>query len=377
MIFLILFTINNLKTERNKIILFLFTPPPFGGGEMQGLILQNYFCEKENFIIYTVSRERKSKLTQGNVTIKNILFGFTWIYISIKKIIKHKPGKVFIILPQNFFPLLRNSVLIYFCKYLKIKIFAELPGTSFIFLDNKKFPQYNIGLSILKKIDDIRFLSESIKNLFLKYNFKKLSVIENGISIPENLKVNDDVFTLDTLNLLYVGSLEFSKGLLNIFKFLKIADENKLNVKMNLIGEWRYEEEKSVIDDFLKKNDISNYFVEHGLKYDDSKWEIVKKCAILLHPTFWDGVPFSILEAMGTGLAIVSTNVGGIPDTVTNGENGILLKENSPEKIFDSINYYYNNRDLLKEISKNNIEKFNNKFTKEVFLKNMEKWFNS
>ena len=143
-------------SKGNKILLLLFIPPPYGGGEIQGELLKKYFETKNNFIIYSVSRKKKNKKNQGKFNLSNILFGLKWIIFSCVKIIKIYPSKVYILLPQDFYPILRNSAIIYLCKILGIKIFAELPGTSFLFLDDKNFLRRRIGLKILRNINDIK-----------------------------------------------------------------------------------------------------------------------------------------------------------------------------------------------------------------------------
>ncbi len=50
-----------------------------------------------------------------------------------------------------------------------------------------------------------------------------------------------------------------------------------------------------------------------------------------------DGTPVSLLEAMSTGLPCIATSVGGIPEWITNGENGILIPPRSPEAVADAI----------------------------------------
>ena len=59
-----------------------------------------------------------------------------------------------------------------------------------------------------------------------------------------------------------------------------------------------------------------------------------------------DGTPVSILEAMSSGLPCIATSVGGIPEWITDGENGILVPPRSPEKVADAILRLSNNPDL-------------------------------
>ena len=76
---------------------------------------------------------------------------------------------------------------------------------------------------------------------------------------------------------------------------------------------------------------------------------------LLALPSRIETSPVVLVEAMASGKPIVAGNTGGIPEVVKNGRNGILVKPNENE-IANAILRLYNNEDLRKEISKNNVQ---------------------
>ena len=62
-----------------------------------------------------------------------------------------------------------------------------------------------------------------------------------------------------------------------------------------------------------------------------------RKADIFVTTSVSDGTPVSLLEAMSSGLPCIATSVGGIPEWITNGENGILIPPRSPEAVADAI----------------------------------------
>src|SRR5690606_23550060 len=68
------------------------------------------------------------------------------------------------------------------------------------------------------------------------------------------------------------------------------------------------------------------------------KIDLLKHCDVFILPSYSEGVPISILEAMSYGLAIISTNVGGIPSVVINNKNGILIEPGNKVMMVEAIN---------------------------------------
>lgn len=69
-----------------------------------------------------------------------------------------------------------------------------------------------------------------------------------------------------------------------------------------------------------------------------------------------EGNPISILEAMSFGLPIIAPSVGGIPDIVKNGHNGLLFKSGSKEELLQCLISMYTNEEMANDISKANVE---------------------
>jgi N-acetylglucosaminyldiphosphoundecaprenol N-acetyl-beta-D-mannosaminyltransferase len=93
-------------------------------------------------------------------------------------------------------------------------------------------------------------------------------------------------------------------------------------------------------------------FVEFpGWVEGDRKWRLLAQADILCLPSFAEGVPITLLEAMGAGVAVVTTPVGGIPDVVQNGENGILVQPGDVTGIAEALIQLLTDVDLRTRIS--------------------------
>lgn len=364
-------TILNMK----KILLVLNTPPPYGGGEIQALSLKQYFSNKERYCILTYSRTSSNKANQGKLNTYNVIFGLLLTIYTIYKIVAIRPKAIYLGLPKEFLPFMKTAIVILFSKAMKIKIYGELAGASFQFLKSPHSLKYKISLPLLQMIDSIRVLGSSIKKHLEFYGIQNTIVIDNGINVPKNVTINKKVQNSNKLKITYVGALNIDKGIGNIIQSLYICKNNGLPIHLDLLGEWSSQKQRRVIEKYIVEHDLKDKVTFHGLITNEVKWSIIRENAILVHPTYWDGQPLAILEAMALGLVIITTPVGAIPDTVKDNVNGIILKENTPEQIYEALKILFSDSDYLSYMSKNNIDTYTRRFTLEKFLKRMEYWF--
>jgi len=106
----------------------------------------------------------------------------------------------------------------------------------------------------------------------------------------------------------------------------------------------------------------------------DRKWRLLAEADILCLPSFAEGVPITLLEAMGAGLAVVTTPVGGIPDVVRDGENGILVQSGDVTGIAESLIRLLTDADLrgrLSDAGRRTVEKMNSLPVIDKTLKNL------
>lgn len=357
-----------------KYLLILPLPPPFGGGEIRAQIIKNYFENNNDYLLHCIERKRTSKKTQGRFLLINLFYAFILMIKVYYEILKFFPEKLFTGLPKEFPSFFRTSLIIIFAKFFKIKVYGELAGTSFPFIEKKYYLINRFSNFIFKNIFSVRYLANSIERNYSYLKCKQKIVFDNGIHLPLQYSVSEKTLNENPLKMIYVGSLEYYKGIITIINALKICEINNINFEFNFLGEWASEKEKEQIEKLIQQYKLSKYIHFHGLKKDEEKWNIFSSNAILIHPTYWDGQPITILEAMGLGLAIISTKVGAIPETVKNGFNGIILEENTPYNLFYAVKKFNNNRAYLKQISENNKNTFQERFTAEKFIQNFQNW---
>jgi glycosyltransferase involved in cell wall biosynthesis len=98
------------------------------------------------------------------------------------------------------------------------------------------------------------------------------------------------------------------------------------------------------------------------------KLRLFEEAALHVLPSYYEGVPFSILEAMAAGLPVIATSVGGIPDVLRDGEEGYLVPPGSLSELSRRIIELLNNRELRERMGENAQRRLHSKFSSETAI---------
>ncbi len=172
-----------------------------------------------------------------------------------------------------------------------------------------------------------------------------------------------------------IGNLYKTKGYEYLIEAFKILQENlkatSYNIKAIIIGEG--EERKNLLDLIGQLNLKNRVLLAGEIK---NAAELLPAFDIYANSSVKEGFPYSILEAMSAGLPIVATKVGGIPEMISDGENGLLSEPTNPEELAKRIKTLVEDEALKNNLGKKAKEYANKKFsiekmiekTKEVYL---------
>jgi teichuronic acid biosynthesis glycosyltransferase TuaC len=174
---------------------------------------------------------------------------------------------------------------------------------------------------------------------------------DDKISLKKQLKLDANIKII-----LYVGRLDKLKGvdyLLKAIYGLKIkygTSEFFKNLKVVIIGKGPELINLQKLSEELNLQDIVTYKGELRVK-DLEDWYAVADLFIL--PSFSEGKPVVIYEAMSSECAVIATNVGGIPDQVKDNHTGLLLEPGDIDTLINKIKYLLENEDVMQIMGEN------------------------
>jgi glycosyltransferase involved in cell wall biosynthesis len=199
-------------------------------------------------------------------------------------------------------------------------------------------------------IDESRFLG--------KYR-DKISVIPNGIEIEDfdislsKEECKEKLGLPPNKNMiLFVGNLTPYKGPDVLVKAMPMIIEEVPDAELMFVGGGKM---RTDMEELSKKLGVENYIKFAGFVEERLKPLYYRAADVFCLPSTMSTESFGIvnLEAMACGVPIVASKIGGIPDVVKDGENGLLVPPKDPEVLADAIIYLLENRDVSEKMGKN------------------------
>ena len=167
----------------------------------------------------------------------------------------------------------------------------------------------------------------------------------------------------------YVGVLMHVKGVMNLIRAVPIVLQHIHDVNFIVIGEGDL---KGRVEGLVKDADLYKYVTMTGwISYRELP-PFLNKRKLLVLPSYTEGLPSIIIEAMACGTPVLATPVGGIPDIIKDGETGFIMENNSPECIAENIVRALEHP-MLEEIVKNARLLVEREFTYEATLERYRK----
>jgi len=247
-------------------------------------------------------------------------------------------------------------------------IAAKLAGVKTIIGEEIGIPNHSkTAQSIFRKVytlaNKIICVSESVKIHLVKIGEipgEKGIVIYNPVSASKPFPATKS----DTFNIVYVGRLEKVKNVETLIKaFSKIQNKN---IQLTIVGDGR---ERENLKNLVKENNSSDKVNFIGFSNEPSRY--LSSADLFVLPSYSEGFGIAAVEAMFLKIPVLATNVGGIPEFITDNENGWLFNPNDETELKNKLENILNSRHL-KEIGEKGYESAINTFTIENYVKILE-----
>lgn len=204
---------------------------------------------------------------------------------------------------------------------------------------------------VLHKSDLIICQSERWKKIFLEeiplLFSHNLRVVENWINTSDYDVVRDE--SSDGEIFLFMGWMEEKKGIFDLVKAIKSIDGDlPSNVEFYFAGNGS-EFNRMVTE--INSSNLGHRIKMLGWVRGNEKTELLSRSSVVILPSYVEGYPNVLIEAMAAGNAVIGSTVGGIPDLLCNGTVGIIVKEGNVPELASAILRYSKDRSFLRRMA--------------------------
>ena len=316
-----------------------------------------------NFKIYSVIRNRIKAW-------HHIKYFFKLFFLSLDRDVIYAQGPISSGLPAMAVgKVLRKKVVVkvvgdYAWEQARNLKVTELGIDEF---QNKKFGGkigrlQKIERKVCRLVDKIIVPSQYLKKIVSGWGVddKKISVIYNAFEYSK-VEVNKNK---NQFNIISIGRLVPWKGFEILIQVVaELIRDYPIN--LNICGDGP---ELDKLRNLIIESGLSNWVIINSLPRQQLL-KILNTADIFVLNTGYEGLSHTILEAMAAGVAVVTTDIGGNPELIQDGQNGLLVEYNNKEMIKEAILKLYNQPELRQKFIDNSKKELN-KFTFETMIEN-------
>ncbi len=249
----------------------------------------------------------------------------------------------------------RDTVYIVLCKLFRLKIIVFFRGW-----DDALIPKMNIfPNSVLKRIylsvDAIIDLRQKNIDQLILWGYKRKVFLETTVVdtqlipfVPKLEDINTEVG--EKFNILFLARIEKTKGIYEAIETYQLVQAKLENVSLTIAGDGT---ELEIVKDYCLRNKIEDV-VFKGFVQGKEKADCYRQANVYLFPSYFEGMPSSVLESMAFGLPVITTNVGGLSTFFKTDVNGFITDENNPEVLAEYVVKLFNSKELRERIGAKN-----------------------
>jgi glycosyltransferase involved in cell wall biosynthesis len=229
----------------------------------------------------------------------------------------------------------------------------------------REYLYYRFERWILKSADAIVTPTQEMHRRILQFGISpsRVYVIPNGVEIASRNLIERKPRS-SRISLLYLGRLSEEKDPSNLLKAMAELRKRNLDVELVLAGDGP---ERGNLETQKSELGLSDSVALPGYIGDVS--HLLANADILVSPSRTECMPNSILEAMGSGVPVVGTDVGGVGEMIRNGIDGLLCPPRDSKALADAIERLIADASLAKRLAESARDRVLNEFSFKQHMK--------
>ena len=316
-------------------------PPPMGGiGTYYQMLLASSFPGRVNMRFIDTSSRRRPLAKTGSWGVLNLVFAvvdcvrFAWVVLFFRPEISH-------IATAFGLSFVKHSVCVVIARLFGSKVLIH-PHCSYAIM----YEQRSRGWQwFVRKVTGLCSGVVALSNEWKKFQGKvpgcRIYYLPNAINTQDFMAIGleriQSKAAEDSLHILYLGYLGKAKGTFDLIHAAKAVLEHEHRVVFDLIGQELTTGELGQLNYQVADGGLEEFIHIHQPVNGPEKIAAFRTADIFVYPSYHEGMPMAVIEAMACGLPIIASEVGGLPDLVLHGQNGLLVPAGQPDQLAAAI----------------------------------------
>jgi glycosyltransferase involved in cell wall biosynthesis len=316
-------------------------PPPMSGiGTYYQTLLGSSLPKRVNLQFIDTSSRRRPGSETGSWSFSNLASAIGDCARFARAVVIYQPEICHIATAYGL-SFLKHSVCVVIARLLGSKVLLH-PHCSFYFLYERQGKAWQwFARKIISLSHGVVVLSNEWKRLQEVVPGCQIYYLPNAINLSSYVEVGREKIESKSdrpyLQVLYLGHLGQEKGSFDLICAAKTVLRQAREVVFDLVGQEQVIGDMKQLQNKVVEADLEQFVHIKSAVTGAGKIELFRAADIFVYPSYHEGMPMAVIEAMACGLPIIATQVGGLPDLVSPGVNGLLVPAGQPDQLADAI----------------------------------------
>lgn len=328
-------------SRKQRILLSGHLPPPMGGIAMfYQSLMQSSLSQRVNLAFVQTSSQKRELSETGKASFSNLTAALSDIARFQQALRQHKP-EVAHVATATGLSFLKHAICVTLARFSGAKVLLH-PHCSLSVLFHERGKAWRwFFRRVIGQTVGVIALSKEWEQIAEIIPAHPVYLLPNAIILNSFDDIAQQRFAnpqqKDVVRILYLGYLGKEKGTYDLIKAAGQVARRNARVEFHLVGGEMVSGGRQELLELVAKSGLKDAVIIHPPAYDDEKMSFFRQADIFVYPSYHEGMPMAIIEAMASGLPVVASKVGGIPDMIQEGKNGLLVPPGKPDELAEAL----------------------------------------
>lgn len=326
-------------SARLRVLAALPTPPPYSGPEVVADLLLRTGFGPDIEVSHVRTNVHARNAGKGHVSAHSLLsLARVWLQL-VGVIVTRRPSLLFLYLAQNTTGFVRDALLVLTARLAGLRVVVQVHGANFDnFRKDAPFLLSKLIEFVLHQISDVVVLADRFRPQFAGLlPAERCRVISNPVDVVAGPTRG---LRHPPCTILFMGHLSRAKGFADVIECAPRVLEAVPGVRFEFAGEWLPDEQNIHRDEAgrpleraadlgVRVADLMSRYADRvqllGVITGDAKAAAFRRAHIFVLPSYSEGLPAAVMEAMAAGLPVVVTPVGALPQILVDKTHAVFV----------------------------------------------------